>query len=124
MSNRSYESEVARNFRTQRLIRMGEWLEQNEDALIALVESVDNAHTVAMDEHCSSKVDDTLALETVVDRQLRPLAALNQLLVPLRNSQLWGVTMGEDVTLHQRFACPEHRWEVVIKAPVQEIEQS
>jgi len=124
MSDRSYQSEVARNFRTQRLIRMGEWLEQNEDALIALIESVDNAHTEAIDEHCSEKADDTLALESIVDRQMRPLAALNQLLVPLRNGRLWEVTMGEDVTLHQRFACAEHRWEVVIKAPVQEIEQS
>lgn len=123
MSNRNYQIQAAKNFRTQRLIRMGEWLERNEDMLIALIESVDNAHTEAQEEFCSEKADDTLALEMVCDRQLRPLAALSQLMADLRNGRTWGVTLGEDVTLHQRYACEEHRWEVVIEAPTQEIEQ-
>lgn len=105
--------EVHTRYRVQRLIRMGEWLEQNAAILVALFDSIDDSHTRAV----STEGDDTLLLETLVMEMDMPLKALISVLVDLRRDH-WNVKRGEDVTLYHRWAFDEEkRHEVVIKAP-------
>ena len=99
-------------YRVQRLIRMGEWLEHNAPILVALFDSVNDAH----DRACDSKGDDTLALEAITMDQNAPLHALVNVLSVLRRDN-WDVEHGKDVTLCQQWARKEHRYQVVIKAP-------
>jgi hypothetical protein len=106
--------EVHTRYRVQRLIRMGEWLEQNAAILVALFDSIDDSHTRAV----STEGDDTLLLETLVMEMDMPLKALIGVLVDLRRDH-WNVKRGEDVTLYHRWAFDEEkRHEVVIKAPM------
>jgi len=106
--------------RVQRVIRMGEWLQRNEAMLIALYDAIDDAHTDAID----MELDDTIILETLVSKQAAPLRALGTVIRDLRNSPDWGVESGKDVTLYHPNACPNHRHEVVLKAPKANTEET
>ena len=103
-------------YRTQRLIRMGEWLERNMHTMTLAFEAMDSAHDQLM-EH--EEID--LPLEAVVDmvvaRQMSALQALVPLVREINIGTAFEAEMGKDVTLHQPNACKEHRYQVVIEAP-------
>ena len=100
-------------YRAQRLIRMGEWLEENSDILIALIDGVDDAHTDSLDD---THGDVEERLQVLQMRQMAPLKALLRISGVLRRGE-WPAELGKDVTLHHPAACPVHRYEVLIKAP-------
>ena len=105
-------------YRTQRLIRMGEWLEENSDTLIALIDGVDDAHTFSFDDKYNNVED---RLQILQNRQMAPLGGLLKLAAVLRRDD-WPAELGKDVTLHHPHSCPKHQYQVVIKAPAQETE--
>ena len=102
-------------YRTQRLIRMGEWLERNAATICLAFEVIDRAHDLTMeppeDMPCSDIVEQVSCL------QLGALRALFPVLAEINHYSDWGAEMGNDVTLHQPNACKDCRYEVVIKAP-------
>ena len=104
--------------RTQRLIRMGEWLEEHTSTLIALIDGVDDPHTDSLDD---THGDIQERLEALQFRQMAPLNALLRLAAVLRRDN-WPAELGKDVTLRHAHACPKHQYQVVIKAPSQETE--
>lgn len=101
---------AASNYRVQRLIRMGEWLEANKDIVVALFDCIDDAHTEAY----ANEEDDTLLLEQIVYKQMTPLKGMHQVLTKLRNETDWGVVRGEPVTMRHPMACSEHSVQVVL----------
>jgi len=105
-------------YRTQRLIRMGEWLEEHSSTLIALIDGVDDPHTDSLDD---THGDVEERLEILQHRQMAPLSALLRLAGVLRRKE-WPAELGKDVTLHHPHACPKHQYQVVIKAVSQEAE--
>ena len=111
--------ETHTRYRVQRLIRMGEWLERHEALLIALYDSINDAHTEALE----MELDDTLILECLIHEQLAPLRGLGTIIADLRDAPNWGVKRGEDVTLHHPRACEKHRYEVVMPAPKPNMEE-
>ena len=112
--------ETHTRYRVQRLIRMGEWLEQNRALLIALYDSIDDAHTESLD----MQLEDTLILEQLQGKQLAPLEGLGNVLMALRGNPDWGVKRGTDVTLYHPHACSKHKYEVVIPAPKPNTEET
>lgn len=106
-------------WRVQRLIRMGEWLERHEALLLALYDSIDEAHTESLD----MEMEDTLILEYLQNKQMDPLRGLGMVLTDLRGAPNWDVKRGEDVTLHHPRACAKHKYEVVIPAPKPTLEE-
>ena len=105
-------------YRTQRLIRMGEWLEHNAPILVALFDCIDEAHTRGLSEDA----DDTVILERLTFEMMGPLKALMNVVGPLRRDD-WNVKRGQDVTLHHPWAMDEaKKYEVVIKAPQPKLE--
>ena len=101
---------AASNYRVQRLIRMGEWLEANKDILVALFDCVDDAHSEAMEV----EADDTLILEVLINKQLTALKGLHRVIGPVRNEESWGVVRGEPVTMRHPFAPDELNVQVVL----------
>jgi len=103
-------------YRTQRLIRMGEWLERNMHTMTLAFEAMDSAHDQLI-EH--EEID--LPLEAVVDmvvtRQMSALQAFMPLVREVNIGNVFEAEMGQDVTLHQPNACKDCRYEVVIEAP-------
>ena len=103
-------------YRTQRLIRMGEWLERNMHTMTLAFEAMDSAHDQLI-EH--EEID--LPLEAVVDmvvtRQMSALQAFMPLVREVNIGNVFEAEMGEDVTLHHPNACKKHRYQVVIEAP-------
>ncbi len=108
--NKEKISQAATNYRVQRLIRMGEWLEEHEAILIALFDSIDDAHTDAME----SEGDDTIILEGLINKQLAPLRGMMQLLTAIRFRNDWGVVYGAPVTTIHKMACPEHKVQQIL----------
>jgi len=102
-------------YRTQRLIRMGEWLERNMHTLTLAFEALDSAHDQLI-EH--EEID--LPLEEVVDmvvtKQMSALQAFMPLVRELNIGTAFEAEMGKDVTLHHPLACKDHRYQVVIEA--------
>ena len=105
--------ETHTRYRVQRLIRMGEWLERHRSMLVALYDSIDDAHTESLD----LELEDTLILEMLQGKQSEPLDALGTVIGDIRHCPDWGVKRGEDVTLYHPGACEKHRYQVVIPAP-------
>lgn len=103
-------------YRTQRLIRMGEWLERNMHTITLAFEAIDSAHDQLM-EHDETSLSLEDVVDTVVMRQMSALQALMPLVRDINTGSLFEAEMGKDVTLHQPNACKEHRYEVVIEAP-------
>ena len=102
-------------YRTQRLIRMGEWLERNMHTLTLAYEALDSAHDQLI-EH--EEID--LPLEEVVDmvvtKQMSALQAFMPLVREINIGTVFEAEMGQDVTLHHPNACKDHRYQVVIEA--------
>jgi hypothetical protein len=115
-----HKPEVHTRYRVQRLIRMGEWLERHQALLVALYDSIDDAHTDSLE----MELEDTLILECLQGKQMAPLEGLGCVIAELRNHPDWGVKHGEDVTLHHPAACGKHKYEVVIPAPKPNTEET
>ena len=103
-------------YRVQKLIRMGEWLERNQDALVLAFEVINEAHDTLIDPPDDMPTSDIV--EQVGFQQLHAVTTLRTIVndlrfdIPTRN-----VKRGTDVTLHHPFACESKQYEVVIKAP-------
>jgi hypothetical protein len=108
--------ETHTRYRVQRLIRLGEWLERNQDALVLAFEVINEAHDTLIDPPEDMPASDIV--EEVGFQQLHAVTTLRTIVndlrfdVPTRN-----VKRGVDVTLHHPFACESKQYEVVIKAP-------
>ena len=102
-------------YRTQRLIRMGEWLERNAATICLAFEVIDRAHDLTMDPPEDMPCSDIV--EQVSAQQCSAIRALYPILGEINGYRDWGVEMGQDVTLHQPNACKDCRYEVVIEAP-------
>ena len=103
-------------YRTQRLIRMGEWLERNMHTIALVAESIDSAHDQLM-EHEEIDLPLNCVVDMVVHRQMTALQALMPLVREINIGTAFEAEMGQDVTLHQSNACKDHRYQVVIEAP-------
>ena len=102
-------------YRTQRLIRMGEWLERNAATICLAFEVIDRAHDLTMDPPEDMPCSDIV--EQVSSQQVSAIRALYPILGEINTYNDWGVEMGQDVTLHQPNACKDHKYQVVIEAP-------
>ena len=103
-------------YRTQRLIRMGEWLERNMHTIALVAESIDSAHDQLM-EHEEIDLPLNCVVDMVVHRQMTALQALMPLVREINIGTAFEAEMGEDVTLHHPHARKDHRYQVVIEAP-------
>ena len=103
-------------YRTQRLIRMGEWLERNAATICLAFEVMDRANDKLIDRNDEDITADDL-IEMVASEQISAIRALYPILGEINGYRDWGVEMGQDVTLHQPNACKDCRYEVVIEAP-------
>ena len=103
-------------YRTQRLIRMGEWLERNMHTIALVAESIDSAHDQLM-EHEEIDLPLDCIVDMVVNRQMTALHALMPLVREINIGTAFEAEMGQDVTLHHPLACKCSRYEVVIEAP-------
>ena len=103
-------------YRTQRLIRMGEWLERNMHTLTLAYEALDSAHDQLI-EHEEIDLPLEAVVDMVVNRQMSALQAFMPLVRELNIGNVFEAELGQDVTLHQPNACKEHRYQVVIEAP-------
>lgn len=120
--------ETHTRYRVQKLIRYGEWLEQNADVIYSLMELLDDRHSDAMEALTEDKVDEYMAFEAVYE-MTQSLSALRTVLRPLSKNfrydcKEFEVEMGKDVTLYQPYACKEHRYQVVMKAPTAKVEET
>ena len=110
--------ETHTRYRVQRLIRLGEWLERNQDALVLAFEVINEAHDTLIDPPEDMPCSDIV--EQVGFQQLHAVTTLRTIVqdlrfdVPTRN-----VKRGTDVTLRHPFGHKEY--EVVIKAPVPDV---
>ena len=102
--------------RTQRLIRMGEWLERNAATICLAFEVMDRANDKLL-EHDDKEISTDDLIQTVASEQISAIRALYPILGEINRYNDWDVEMGQDVTLHQPNACKEHRYKVVIEAP-------
>ena len=107
--------ETHTRYRVQKLIRMGEWLERNEAAIVLAYDVIDEAHDKMIDADETTDPNDLI--DIVGHDQMQALLALRPIIMDLRLASDWDVKRGTDVTLYRPFACPEHRHEVVIEAP-------
>ena len=103
-------------YRTQRLIRMGEWLERNMHTIALAFEAMDSAHDQLI-EHEEIDLPLDAVVDMVVTRQMSALQALMPLVREVNIGTAFEAEMGKDVTLHHPCACKEHRYQVVIEAP-------
>ena len=102
-------------YRTQRLIRMGEWLERNAATICLAFEVIDRAHDLTFDPPEGMSHSDIV--EQVSAQQCSAIRALYPILGEINHYRDWGAEMGNDVTLHQPNACKDCCYEVVIEAP-------
>ena len=103
-------------YRTQRLIRMGEWLERNMHTMTLAFEAMDSAHDQLIEhEEIDLPLDEVV--DMVVSKQMSALKAFMPLVREINIGNVFEAEMGEDVTLHHPNACKEHRYQVVIEAP-------
>ena len=103
-------------YRTQRLIRMGEWLERNAATICLAFEVMDRAHDKLLEQDDKEIATDDL-IQMVASEQISAIRALYPILGEINRYNDWDVEMGQDVTLHQPNACKDCRYEVVIEAP-------
>ena len=108
-------------YRVQRLIRMGEWLERNEAAIVLAFDVLDDAHDKLCDPDGTLSSNDLLDL--VGHEQMQALQALRPMMMDLRWTSEWvsNWTVGtSDVTLHRPYQKCKH--EVVIEAPKPQVD--
>jgi len=101
-------------YRVQKLIRMGEWLERNEAALVLAFDVLDDAHDKLCDPDETLNPNDLLDL--VGHEQMQALQALRPMIMDLRWTPDWGVERNTDVTLHRPYH-QKCKYEVVMEAP-------
>ena len=113
--------ESSTRYRVQKLIRMGEWLERHEAALVLAFDVLDDAH----DKLCNP--DETLSPNDLLDlvgfEQMQALQALRPMMMELRWTHDWvsDWTVGtSNVTLHRPYQKCKH--EVVIEAPKPQVD--
>ena len=107
--------ETHTRFRVQRLIRLGEWLERNQDLLVLAFDVMDEAHDTLVDMPDGMTADD--AIEFVGFKQMQALSAMRHTINELRNHVPGNdVQRGQDVTIYQPYAL-KNKYEVVIPAP-------
>ena len=106
--------ETHTRYRVQRLIRLGEWLERNQSALITAFDAIDDAHDLLIDgEMPAGELVDCVGF-----KQMEPIKSMSLMLSELRHDvPTRNVQRGVDVTLHHLFACVGKEYEVVIEAP-------
>ena len=106
--------ETHTRYRVQRLIRLGEWLERNQSALITAFDAIDDAHYLLIDgEMPAGELVDCVGF-----KQMEPIKSMSRMFSELRHDvPTRNVQRGVDVTLHHPFACGKHEYEVVIEAP-------
>jgi len=102
-------------YRTQRLIRMGEWLERNMHTLTLAYEALDSAHDQLI-EHEEIDLPLEAVVDMVVSRQMSALQAFMPLVRELNIGNVFEAELGQDVTLFHPNACKDHRYQVVIEA--------
>ena len=102
-------AQLATLYRTQRLIRMGEWLERNKHTITLAFEALDSAHDLLMEPEGSLEE----LVEHVSFKQLSALQALMVLVRELNVGDDFEAVMGQDVTLRRLGVADQ----VVIKAP-------
>ena len=107
--------ETHTRYRVQRLIRMGEWLERNEAAIVLAYDVLNEAHDKIIDADETMNPNDLL--DIVGHDQMQALLALRPMMMELRMASDWDVKRGTDVTIRQPYACSKHKYEVVIEAP-------
>ena len=105
-------------YRVQKLIRMGEWLERNEAAIVLAYDVLNEAHDKMIDPDETLNPNDLL--DIVGHDQMQALMALRPMMTELRMASDWGAERDTDVTLHHPYACLKHKYEVVIEAPTKE----
>ena len=108
-------------YRVQKLIRMGEWLERNEAAIVLAFDVLDDAHDKLCDPDGTLSSNDLLDL--VGHEQMQALQALRPMMMDLRWTSEWvsNWTVGtSDVTLHRPYQKCKH--EVVIEAPKPQVD--
>ena len=106
-------------YRVQRLIRLGEWLERNQDTLVALFDVIDDAHDMLVDPPEDMPTSDIV--EITGFKQLQALKGMSRLMTELRHDlPTRNIRCGGDVTIHHPYSCKE-QYEVVIKAPVPDV---
>ena len=111
--------ETHTRYRVQKLIRYGEWLERHADILVALIDVVDEKHTMGIEGDSEDHFYAILGMGDAV-------SGLNDLAMTLRHRytvEEFEVEHGKDVTLHQRYAEKDKRWQVVIEAPKPKLQQ-
>ena len=103
-------------YRAQRLIRLGEWLERNEAALILAADVISEAHDTLIDPPEDMPATDVV--EITGAQQMQAILSLNKLIQELRfNVPTRDVSRGGDVTLHHPFAHGGNEYQVVMEAP-------
>ena len=111
--------ETHTRYRVQRLIRLGEWLEKNQDAMVALFDVIDDAHDTLVDPPEDMPCSDVV--ELVGFKQMQAIKGMNRMMNELRHGiPTKHVRRGVDVTIHQPYAL-KNEWEVVIEAPVPDV---
>ena len=114
--------ETHTRYRVQRLIRLGEWLEQHQDTLILAIDCIDRAHDNLIEP--AEDVSSSDIVEQASFEMLAPVKVLNNIRCELAHGlPVRDVKMGKDVTIYQRYASTENRYEVVMPAPVPKLEQ-
>ncbi len=108
--------ETHTRYRVQRLIRLGEWLERNQDAITLAFEVINEAHDTRVDPPedmpCSHIVEQTGFQMLHAVTTLRTIVNDLRFNVPTRN-----VKQGGDVTLHNPYAFGSNEYQVVMEAP-------
>ena len=109
--------ETHTRYRVQRLIRLGEWLERNQSALITAFDAIDAAHDVLVDPDEDMPCSDIVVLAGF--KMMEPVKSMNTMMAELRNDvPTRHVKMGEDVTIHNPFALGlNQEMQVVIPKP-------
>ena len=103
--------------RVQKLIRMGEFLEQYEPALVMAIEQLDDAHDHLMNTEELNHEELAALADKIFVRQYQPMRLLVQIMAKLTSEDTWVEERGGDVTLFHPFASKEYRHQVVIEAP-------
>ena len=108
--------ETHTRYRVQKLIRMGEWLERNEAALVLAFDVLDDAHDKLCDPE--ETLNPNVLLDHVGHEQMQALQALRPMMMDLRWTHDWVLDWKvnkTDVTLHRPYQ--KCKYEVVIEAP-------
>ncbi len=114
----SRQATLARNYRAQRLIRMGEWLEEHGDTLICAFDLLDSAHDMILE---SDPDEAYTTLEVAGAMMTAPIRSQMKALTKLRIGN-WDAKRGEDVTLYQEYAEEGKKYQVLLTSPADSVD--